>query len=132
MTEVPATVVAATRAIMDKKMEMAADRDLKAARQEVMELTHKLQAATLKQTDIEAPYQKQIDEAVEFIRGNALEIGHSFESNGVKVKHTRGYTRATWSTQILDSLVKMDKELQDRIGVARRESEVAGRVSVEY
>lgn len=122
--EIPGTLKAALRKYSDMRQSMAADRDVREARQTVQLQSHKLQAANNRLEEVEEPYRKGMAELEPYIKAQVMEVGASCEHAGVDVKHRKGFIRVSYNKKAIDKLCEEDQELADTLLPARKETEV--------
>ena len=127
---IPGNVASAMRKLADQRAMMAADADVRKAREELMLQTHRLRQAEARLSEVEEPYRKDMGEIEQYIKVQALEVEASFEHAGIAVSYRKGYERVTWKTEILQELIEADPKLGKKLAPARQVAAVPPKVEV--
>lgn len=78
---------------------------------------------------LEGEYLKKIDDLHDYIRGHSLESEESFDSAGVRVTFTKGYTLVKYDKKVLDELLIKNPAISEMVGPARKETNVKPKIA---
>lgn len=121
---IPINVREAMRKYYDQIHLMAADAEVRRAREKLMSAHTVYTAAENEVKALELPYRQKMAELQPYIEQNALEVEGSFTFAGVDIKYRSGYDQVRYDTDKIDALVSRLRqsgqgELAEQIEEAR-------------
>lgn len=127
---IPEPVHEACRQLMELRMTIASNADIRRSRRRVQD-THRLaQDASNDLERLMSEYQPKIEEMEKYIIAHALEVGQTFESSGVNVKFVSGHDRLSISKKSLDDIEKNDPDLWSSLQKFIEKKTIEPRVTV--
>ena len=128
--QIPGNIRAAMKQLGDQRRSMAADRDIRKAREKYRLAYHRMEQAEAERAEIEAPYRDDMEETTQYLMVNALEVEASFEHAGVDVNYRKGYERETWNTKAMRKLIGENPEIGELTEPAHKVSAVPPKVTI--
>jgi hypothetical protein len=128
--EIPGNIRAAMKKLGDQRRNMAADLDVRDAREQYRRAHHRLEQAEAALAELEAPYRDDMEETKQYLMVNALEVEASFEHAGVDVNYRKGYERETWNTKQMRKLIAENPEIGNLTEPAHKVSAVPPKVTI--